>query len=546
MQASDSAPGIVENFFGRKLVMYGCHKEGTLKGEARDILATREGAICLGTKDGAVWITHLRDAKGGDIPFKLPATQVLGEDHLRWLGIGESAYDPFKYEKTQTFRQVWYEEIGDVGILNFDFHNGAMSTEQCKLLMEAYMKAKQRHVEVLVLKGGKDFFSNGVHLNMIEASKNPAEESWKNINAINGIVREILTNKNQITVSAVEGNAGAGGVYLALASDVVIASEASVLNPHYKTMGLFGSEYHTYTAKKRVGLEKARLIKNHCLPISAKSAKKHKLIDEVIARDLDFGSEVLRKADTLLESYEAKISRKVHLFNRSKSQQAMVICEGKELTRMFDNFSSDVYHHARKAFVHKMPATETPVHLVNLKVNSALSGIGTKGNILKGDRYAAEIRENLQDKIKSLQKEDPLFHPGLAIVQVGNRDDSRVYVNKKIQMAERIGINATHLQFPQETTQEELKIVMEQLNENEHIHGIMLQLPLDCTSSINTSDILDLIAPVKDVDSIGSTNLGRQKVPNSVSNYPRFRQDFEWQSRWLPYMYSCCLFGTYQ
>ena len=232
--------------------MYGCHKEGLLKGGIRIILATREGAICLGTLDGAVWITHLREAKGGKIPFKLPATKILGEGHLKVLGVQESKYDPFdnnnnnNYGNTATFRQIWYEEFGDVGILNFDFHNGAMSTEQCKLLIEAYIGAKQRPVKVLMLKGSKDFFSNGVHLNMIEASKNPAGESWKNINSINGVVKEILTNTTQITVAAVEGNAGAGGAYLAIASDVVIASEASVWNPHYKTMGLFGSELHTH------------------------------------------------------------------------------------------------------------------------------------------------------------------------------------------------------------------------------------------------------------------------------------------------------------
>ena len=490
--------------------MYGCHKEGLLKGGIRSILATREGAICLGTLDGAVWITHLREAKGGKIPFKLPATKILGEDHLKVLGIRESVYDSFdnKYGKTPTFRQVWYEEVGDVGILNFDFHNGAMSTGQCKLLMEAYIRAKQRPVKVLVLKGSKDFFSNGIHLNMIEASKNPAGESWKNINAINGVVKEILTNTKQITVSAVEGNAGAGGVYLAIASDVVIASEASVLNPHYKTMGLFGSELHTYTTKKRVCVEKAELMKAHCLPISAESAQKHKLIDQVVLKNLDFSSEVLRKTLTLAESYQDTILRKANIFNRSKSEQAMVACEGKELNKMFDNFSNDVYHQARTGFVYKIPAKETPIHLVNYKVNASLSGFGTKGNILRGDKFAVEMKQNLRDRITNLKKEDPMFQPGLAIVQVGNREDSNVYVNKKIKMADSIGIKAFHLRLPQEITEEDLTRAVEQLNEEDHIHGIMLQLPLDCTNHINTSNILNLISPVKDVDSIGSTNLG--------------------------------------
>lgn len=59
--------------------------------------------------------------------------------------------------------------------------------------------------------------------------------------------------KDMITMAAIEGNAGAGGVALALACDRVISRSGSVLNMHYKNMGLFGSEYHTYTLPKRVG-----------------------------------------------------------------------------------------------------------------------------------------------------------------------------------------------------------------------------------------------------------------------------------------------------
>lgn len=510
VNGSDSTPGVAEHFFGRKLFMYGAHKEGVLRGAASQIIATRKGAICLGTKDGAVWITHLREPKGGTIPYKLPATMVLGEEHLMALGVQESEYNPFnsKYGDRDTFRDVWYEEYGEVGVIHFDFHNGAMSTEQCRDLRQAYLTAKQRSIKVLVLMGGKDFFSNGIHLNMIEASTDPTRESWNNINAINGVVREILTNTNQITISAVEGNAGAGGVFLAIASDKVWASETSVLNPHYKTMGLFGSEYSTFTTPQRIGEEKANLLKDQCLPISAERAEKIKLIDEVVSKTLNFKEQVLVKAGQLLGSFDEFILRKKSHYVRSKYDQAMVGCEANELKKMYDNFNSEVYHTARKNFVYKAPTKETPHHLVNNKINNAIISTQTRGNILDGNKFAAQMKHQLSELILNLQKKDATFQPGLAIVQVGNREDSNVYVNKKLAMAKKIGINAVHLKLPRDTTEHQLIMAIDELNNENHIHGIMLQLPLDCSNDIKTSEVLNFVAPRKDVDAIGSTNLG--------------------------------------
>jgi putative two-component system hydrogenase maturation factor HypX/HoxX len=59
--------------------------------------------------------------------------------------------------------------------------------------------------------------------------------------------------KNKITISAIQTNAGAGGVYLGLATDLTFAKDGVVLNPHYKKMGLFGSELQTLTAARKFG-----------------------------------------------------------------------------------------------------------------------------------------------------------------------------------------------------------------------------------------------------------------------------------------------------
>ena len=124
-------------------------------------------------------------------------------------------------------------------------------------LKEAYLYIRSRPIKVIVLLGGTDFWSNGIHLNVIEAASNPADESWRNINAINDLVLEIINTTSRLTVSALWGSAGAGGAIMSLAADRVWARAGCVVNPHYKTMGLYGSEYWTYLLPKRVGPDMA-------------------------------------------------------------------------------------------------------------------------------------------------------------------------------------------------------------------------------------------------------------------------------------------------
>ena len=109
-----------------------------------------------------------------------------------------------------------------------------------------------------MLKGGRDYFSNGIHLNVIEAADDPAGESWLNLHAIDDLVREIVETETHLTIAALGGDAAAGGVTLALAADHVVAREDVVLNPYYGHMGgLYGSEYWTYLLPRRVGAEMA-------------------------------------------------------------------------------------------------------------------------------------------------------------------------------------------------------------------------------------------------------------------------------------------------
>jgi len=87
------------------------------------------------------------------------------------------------------FKQITYSEKEDVGYLNFDLYNGAMGTQDCLRLQEAFKFASSsQNTKALVLVGNRDFWSNGINLNTIEGSANPAAEAWNNIQAIDDLV----------------------------------------------------------------------------------------------------------------------------------------------------------------------------------------------------------------------------------------------------------------------------------------------------------------------------------------------------------------------
>lgn len=239
INAADGCPGVLDTLLGGKYYLYGASGETKLCGAPGELIAQRLGAICRATTDGAVWISHLkRKVDASDEPtFKLPAATVLGRLISYLPEISLSIYNP----QQDTYKEIGYEEKNAVGYLHFDFHNGAMSTAQCQRLQAAILDVCERPTRVLVLIGGRSAWSNGIHLNVVEAAHDPAEESWRNINAIDDLILSVLTITNKITIAAVHGNAGAGGVPLALAFDKVFVRSGVIFNPHYKGMGLYGS-----------------------------------------------------------------------------------------------------------------------------------------------------------------------------------------------------------------------------------------------------------------------------------------------------------------
>ena len=368
IHSADGFPGVRDTLLGREVRLFGAHEEATLRGAVPgSVIATREGAILRATVDGAVWITHLEAVPAeGEPTLKLPAAQVLGD---ALAGVPESAVAIDAPADGATWREIRYEEEGEVGVLLFAFHNGAMSTGQCERLLAAIRHARSRPTKVLVLAGGPDFWSNGIHLNAIEASGRPADASWENINAIDDVAREIVTMDDRITVSALAGNAGAGGVFLALAADRVWMHNGVILNPHYRGMGnLYGSEYWTYLLPRRVGEARAREITERRLPMGAKEAVDSGLADARFGHSADaFLAAAVRRAQAMAldPALPALLGEKRARRDRDEAAKPLERYRVEELARMKLNFYGfdPSYHVARYHFVYKLPKARTPGYL---------------------------------------------------------------------------------------------------------------------------------------------------------------------------------------
>jgi putative two-component system hydrogenase maturation factor HypX/HoxX len=348
IRAAEGHPGVLDTIEGVEFHMFGAHREATLRGTPGEIVAVRHGAICRATVDGAVWISHLKAPDG----FKLPAVRAL-----------ELAGVELLVPEAGDWSEISYEERDGVGYLHFDFYNGAMSTEQCRRLLEAYREALTRPTRVIVLMGGRDFFSNGIHLNVIEAADDPATESWLNLQAIDDLVREIVETDSHVVISALQGDAAAGGVPFAMAADYVMAREDVVLNPYYQHMGgLYGSEYWTYLMPRRIGQELTdELTSAPFRAIGTRRAVEIGLLDEAFGDDVaSFAAQVRGLAERLARHDEHARWLEEKRRRRAADEQAkpLSVYRSEELALSHECFFGEdrSYHEARSRFVYKTGA----------------------------------------------------------------------------------------------------------------------------------------------------------------------------------------------
>lgn len=126
--------------------------------------------------------------------------------------------------------------------------------------------------------------------------------------------------------------------------------------------------------------------------------------------------------------------------------------------------------------------------------------------IIDGKKIANDIKDQLKLRVeKRLQQ--GLRIPGLAVIKVGNDPASEVYVRNKRQSCEKVGINSVAHDLPAETSQETLLSLIDELNNDTAIDGILVQLPVP--EHINSETIIEKIHPDKDVDGFHPYNIGR-------------------------------------
>ncbi|MDE2396207.1 MAG: hydrogenase maturation protein [Burkholderiales bacterium] len=381
IRSADGHPGLGARLFGQACRLYDAHRAASVAppGQPGAAVARRGPALLVQCRDGALWIGHVRRDSGlaDEPPLKLAATLAFAAEaaHLPELAV---ALDRDNGEGGQ-WDELHYRESGPaaarIGWLEFAFHNGAMGTRQCRVLRDALRWIRTRPTKVLVLAGGPAFFSNGIHLHEIEAAArrpgdSAADASWRNINAMNDAVLELLTLTDRLTFAALRGNAGAGGCFLALAADAVWAHRGVVLNPHYKNMGnLYGSEYWTYVLPRRVGGSAgegaARRITQGRLPLGAEDARSLGLVDAVLADEAAaFEAQAEQAALQLAAApdIDRRIAAKQRRREEDEAAKPLAAYRAEELAHMQRNFYGfdPSYHVARHHFVARKAMAWTP------------------------------------------------------------------------------------------------------------------------------------------------------------------------------------------
>ncbi|XP_031770034.2 C-1-tetrahydrofolate synthase, cytoplasmic isoform X3 [Galleria mellonella] len=129
-----------------------------------------------------------------------------------------------------------------------------------------------------------------------------------------------------------------------------------------------------------------------------------------------------------------------------------------------------------------------------------------------GKKCLSSIQDDLRRQVTELRSRNPSFVPKLAIVQVGDREDSNVYIRMKLKAAEGIGMRAEHVRLSRDITELELLSEITKLNESPAVHGIIVQMPLDSEHSIDSHKITDAVSADKDVDGLNTINEGRTAV----------------------------------
>ena len=125
--------------------------------------------------------------------------------------------------------------------------------------------------------------------------------------------------------------------------------------------------------------------------------------------------------------------------------------------------------------------------------------------IIDGKAIAAKVRAEVALAVKEIEARAGVT-PGLALIRVGNDPASEVYVRGKVKACQETGMGGFEHILPEATPEEDLLALVRELNVNPHVHGVLVQLPLP--KHISSEEVLDALAPQKDVDGFGPHNAG--------------------------------------
>lgn len=125
--------------------------------------------------------------------------------------------------------------------------------------------------------------------------------------------------------------------------------------------------------------------------------------------------------------------------------------------------------------------------------------------IIDGKKVSAQVKEQVRIETDELVKKG--IKPGLAVIIVGDDPASRVYVNNKKKACEKVGFLSKEFALPATTTQDELLALVNELNEDKEINGILCQLPLP--KGLDEKAVIEAISPLKDVDAFHASNVGK-------------------------------------
>ncbi|WP_198654448.1 MULTISPECIES: enoyl-CoA hydratase-related protein [Nocardia] len=336
IHAADGAPGWCAEFAGHTVHLYDAHPgRSGVRAEPGTIIGRRHHGIeiACGAQE-TIWVGHLRARSQNATTCKGPAASVLAR-----LGVD---LDSVPVREEFDSHDIVYRRDGAVGTLTVTAYNGALTTGQCDRLAAAVRAASEQDTDVLVLRGGVGhFFLTGIHLGAIELAPDPALEGWENIKAINRVCRA-LWDSPQVTIAAITGNAGAGGVALPLAADVVVARRRATLSPAYRPMGLTGSELHTVTLPHRVGPQTAETLLERGDALDTTTAREIGLLDGIGPDDnseFDYWLDRLSRRYTEPHVYRETLRRNAG--RRSELTQPLDAYEAAELVDMAEDLFAD-------------------------------------------------------------------------------------------------------------------------------------------------------------------------------------------------------------